>query len=805
MILLAGTARRVRLRLTSNSATITIPQRSQRISVCPLTPSSQLSLMHSTLRLRSASVSKTHRSNVCRSVGGLFVSVLTIAGLCVGSSVSGAAADHQLASTSTIAPLPFLHVVTPAPGGDATPYLADSSGRQVLLRGAAAVGLQDVAYPNANGKPALFPVSPSNYDGKCPKATPLIPQPPLCEVSATQPAYQQSISGSSGNDFAQMRALGYDLVRLVLNWSQLEPNAGVYNTTYLDRIGQVVGWAEQQGIYVILDMHQDQYSRYILPGTKNLPSGCPSSGGSDGAPAWAVFTDGKPACADFGVDALNPAVAAAFYNFWQNHPVPTPARQSPGTGLQDHYIGALAALARRFQKNSTVLGYELMNEPQVGSISSLPIENLYQASSQDLYPFYKKAIEALTGVRDNQATCPATAPNSNTCAYPQLASVSRQQIFFEPLAWRNVVEFSPQVSAPFSSFQNLVYAPHVYTHAFTLDEFLGYPAATSPFPPNYTFGYQTAEAEAQAMHSAVLTTEFGDASSTDALILSNEEAAQESTLTGGTLWAWKGLAATAAPCWCVRWQQSNYQTTSNGTSGKGNPKAPVSASANLIASRQLYTSRVWPRATAGSLLAYQYEPANGSFYMSATDPAAVPIGTTSKETTVYLPPNVTGNGHDWGQRQIGHDDPSARREPRGVCGSIRWSKRCLHDQCGQSLGFHEVERRSRGRQPAPANFGTSGSPGGGRNHRCRAQLFQPQGTIERVGSVPARIVAARHHRPQRVRATGPQLASPWRPMSHSKSTTVRDRSDARSAWHSLVTWMLTLANARVTPRFVSIR
>ena len=723
-------------------------------------------------------MSKTNRSNVGRSVAGLFVSVLTIAGLCVGSSVSGAAADHQLASTSTstIAPLPFLHVVTPAPTGDATPYLADSSGRQVLLRGVAAVGLQDVAYPNANGKPALFPVSPSDYDGKCPKATPLIPQPPLCEVSATQPAYQQSISGSSGNDFAQMRALGYNLVRLVLNWSQLEPNAGVYNTTYLDRIAQVVGWAEQQGIYVILDMHQDQYSRYILPGTKNLPSGCPSSGGSDGAPAWAVFTAGKPACADFGVDALNPAVAAAFYNFWQNHPVPAPARQSPGTGLQDHYIGALAALARRFQNNSTVLGYELMNEPQVGSISSLPIENLYKASSQDLYPFYKKAIEALTGVRDGQDTCPATAPNSNTCAYPQLASVSRQQIFFEPLAWRNVVEFSPQVSAPFSSFQNLVYAPHVYTHAFTLDEFLGYPAATSPFPPNYTFGYQTAEAEAQAMHSAVLTTEFGDASSTDALILSNEEAAQESTLTGGTLWAWKGLAATAAPCWCVRWQQSNYQTTSNGTSGKGNPKAPVSANANLIASRQLYTSRVWPRATAGSLLAYQYEPANGSFLHECDRPRGGSDRHHVQRDHRLPAGECDGNGHDWGQRQIGHDDPSARREPRGVCGSIWWSERCLHDQCGQSLGFHEVEGRSRGCQPAPAHFGTSGSPGGDRNHRCRAQLFQRQGTFERFGSVPARIVAARHHRPQRVRATGPASHHRGDPISHSNRPPFRDRS-----------------------------
>ena len=93
-----------------------------------------------------------------------------------------------------------------------------------------------------------------------------------------------------------MRALGYNLVRLVLNWSQLEPNAGVYNTTYLDRIARVVRLGQQQGIYVILDMHQDQYSRYILPGTKDLPSGCPSSGGSDGRPGnQAIFTDGKPA------------------------------------------------------------------------------------------------------------------------------------------------------------------------------------------------------------------------------------------------------------------------------------------------------------------------------------------------------------------------------------------------------------------------------------------------------------------------------------------------------------------------------
>ena len=62
--------------------------------------------------------------------------------------------------------------------------------------------------------------------------------------------------------------------------------------------------------------------------------------------------DGKPGCAMFGIDELNPAESAAFANFWQNATVAGPQGQAPGTGLQDHYIGALAALARRFQGNA---------------------------------------------------------------------------------------------------------------------------------------------------------------------------------------------------------------------------------------------------------------------------------------------------------------------------------------------------------------------------------------------------------------------------------------------------------------------
>ena len=561
----------------------------------------------------------------------------------------GAAGAATSSTGGGIPALTFLHVVTPTSGPDVTPYLADAAGRQVLLHGAAAVGMEDVAYPGANGGPAIFPVAPSAYDARCPKASALIPQPPLCEVQASRAAFAQSTAPGSGDDFAQMRALGFNVVRLVLNWSQLEPTAGTYSRTYLNRVAQVVGWARQQGIYVILDMHQDQYSRYIVPAEKGTaPSGCTPSGGSDGAPAWAVQDDGKPGCAMFGIDELNPAESAAFANFWQNATVAGPRGQAPGTGLQDHYIGALAALAQRFQGNAGVLGYELMNEPQPGSTGPTPAANGYQASSQDLYPFYTRAIEALTGVRDGRPTCPQTAPTSLTgsCAYPQLASADRQQVFFEPLAYRNLVDFSLQVSAPFSSYPNLVFAPHVYTYAFTLEQdLLGLPAKPGGYPPNFTFGYQTAESEAQAMHSAALVTEFGDSAGTDPTVLANELAAQEATQTGGTLWAWKGLSKAAGTCWCTRWQHSSYQTTANGTPGKGNPTSAPSPADVLIASRQQLLMRVSPTATAGRLGAYAYDPPSHTFAMAATSTAAGRRGDRQTDTVLSIPATVHGAVH----------------------------------------------------------------------------------------------------------------------------------------------------------------
>jgi hypothetical protein len=168
------------------------------------------------------------------------------------------------------------------------------------------------------------------------------------------------------------------------------------------------------------------------------------------------------------------------------------------------------------------------------------------------------------------------------------------------------------------------------------------PAEPGGFPPDFTFGYHTAEAEAQAMHAAVFVTEFGDASSTDSTILGNELAAQDATQTGGTLWAWKGLAQASGSCWCTRWQHSSYQTTSNGTPGKGNPRRAPSPDDRQIASRLRYLARVWPVATAGQLGAYAFDPATGSFAMVATVTSPGTRGDRASDTAVFIPSTVHG-------------------------------------------------------------------------------------------------------------------------------------------------------------------
>ena len=523
--------------------------------------------------------------------------------------------------------MPFLHVVHVA---GQLPYIADTYGRQLVLRGVNSEGLEDEAWrSDALQKPMYYPVDPDAYLGKCPANSNEVAAP-LCEVDAGKGRYAQSSAVNSQNDFAQMRQRGLNFVRLALSWSQLEPEPGNYKTPYLEQVAQVVSWAKEQGVYVLLDMHQDQFSRSIQADpAKPCAQGTDPGGGFDGAPAWAALTNGQPSCAALGQQVLNGAVSAAFDNFWKNTEVPVAQGDAPGKGLQDHWIGAMAALAKRFKDEPAVIGYEIINEPQPGSFAA------YDVSDNYLYPFYAHVVQALTGVRDGLPEC-AALPAAATCAYPDLAiHDTNHLVFAEPIALRNLIDFSPQHSKPFSTYPNVVFAPHTYSHVFTIDSsFLGFSAQNSTYPPSYDYAYATAAAEAIAMDTAIFVTEFGGGANDDATVLAGEVRAQEHWGVGAALWTWKSNCSLDPQATCDGpWGW--FATPQSGPGPQAQNGAPQP-------SREKFMVRVYPRAIAGRAIDYQFDPDSQAFALHAKDAVATDLGDKAHETLVWIPQDVTG-------------------------------------------------------------------------------------------------------------------------------------------------------------------
>jgi endoglycosylceramidase len=556
-------------------------------------------------------------------------------GLLVGSPPSLAAPSESAGS------LPWLSVSHPV---GARAQITDPDGRTVILRGVNLVGLEDDVYTTPSGQEPgaapFWPISPSDYVGTCPTNSHDISEPPVCEVQAGLPEYDQSDLANSDNDLAQMRGLGFNFIRLPVNWSQLEPTPGTYSTTYINRIAQVVQWAGEQGIYVLIDMHEDNYSRFT---PETAPVSLPplltttqeGGGHADGAPPWAVMSDGVPALAVEGQGELNAYVETAFTNFWLNaipqdsSGRPLPQGAAPGPGLQDHYIGALAALATRFKGNSTVVGYDVMNEPLPGDIAA---PGLFDQGY--LYPFYRRVIDAIAGTHDG-AVCPTGTSYTATCGYRDLGIDDTQHLFFvEPMALRNLTDVAVGLSLPFTSDKNIVYEPHAYTHVFTIDTEVPGGALSKVYPLSYSQAMITADAEARAIGAALFIGEFGNSNSDDSSILSQETAAIDQAGVGSSLWAWKGNCgpgSTAAQCEPGLW--SVFQ---------GDPAATPAQNGPLFRSRLALLARVYPRATAGRLQSFGYDPATASFTMRATSTTPVVPGSRSEETEVYIPPLVRG-------------------------------------------------------------------------------------------------------------------------------------------------------------------
>ncbi|MEB2343700.1 MAG: cellulase family glycosylhydrolase [Deltaproteobacteria bacterium] len=293
-------------------------------------------------------------------------------------------------------------------------------------------------------------------------------------------------------DADAIAGMGWNVVRLLLSWSRVEPAPGVYDEAYLDTVEAAVRTLEQRGIYTLIDLHQDAWSATLAARPGEACTAGPPAFGWDGAPAWATQDGGEPRCAALEIRELSPAVLAAFDAFWRDAPGPG------GVGIRTRYARMLAHLAARFSRLDAVAGYDLMNEP-----------NAYTRVDV-LDDFIAEALAAIRAAETG-------------------AGHPHRLVFFEPsILWAG---FGTGAPAPFPADDQIVYAPHVYQGG--LD---GQPLDAAVFA--------RARSEAAAYGGApVFSGEWGGdpgrASDPADGYFERHQSLQDAFRFGATLWTWR--------------------------------------------------------------------------------------------------------------------------------------------------------------------------------------------------------------------------------------------------------------------------
>ena len=210
-------------------------------------------------------------------------------------------------------------------------------------------------------------------------------------------------------NFRMLRKLGFNAIRLLVIWEAIEPyGSGDYDQDYLDYIEAIVAKANEYGIYCIMDMHQDMFSRHLLKlfdDQTNLnslvdkkerkmgaPFGLNNKVQGDGAPQWAVqyclpeknvggpkwglpdyLVADRKETTDFysmslwGINIfLSLDVNRCFATMFAGKDI-YPFYKVDGKNiqdfLQDSYANAWAQVASRISRYPNVIGYDIINEP----------------------------------------------------------------------------------------------------------------------------------------------------------------------------------------------------------------------------------------------------------------------------------------------------------------------------------------------------------------------------------------------------------------------------------------------------------
>lgn len=172
--------------------------------------------------------------------------------------------------------------------------------------------------------------------------------------------------------------VGPNAVRFVISWEGANPTVGTIDYAYLDAIVAQVKSAITNRMYVILDYHQDLYSRHIFKAN--------SWHQGNGAPKYAVRSNLLGAeycgwiCASWAQhQQTDSAVRSAMNDFWYNNTV-------NGVKVQDAFLSQAQTSLTYIKSKLTadewnyMLGVDPWNEPfdgGKGSMSAASWENTY--------------------------------------------------------------------------------------------------------------------------------------------------------------------------------------------------------------------------------------------------------------------------------------------------------------------------------------------------------------------------------------------------------------------------------------------
>ena len=244
---------------------------------------------------------------------------------------------------------------------------------------------------------------------------------------------------------------GLNAIRLLFTWEAFEPQPGQDSASYLAYVRGVVEAAHARGLYVIVDFHQDAYSRFSL-------QGC-----GEGFPAWALppgiaaaTPDDGADCASWGSRAVGDAgLASTWSGFYAD-----------AGGVRSAYLAMLTRVATALANEPAVIGYDLLNEPAGDEAS-------------EVAPLYEDAARAVRA-GDPQAI-----------------------LFVTPGVLTDV---GTATKLPKPTFSNFAYAPHFYDASTYLGVYSG-DDESAPFDAFAKVG--------AAWNVPVLLGEFGASPSVD--------------------------------------------------------------------------------------------------------------------------------------------------------------------------------------------------------------------------------------------------------------------------------------------------